>query len=221
MTEKPVRISVLIADDHAIVRTGVRLILEGESDIEAAGEARNGREAVELARRLKPDVILMDISMPELSGIDATRQITSEIPETRVVGLTMHEDDRYFFELLQAGASGYVVKGASPEELLSAVRAVAKGQAYIHPSLAGRLLDDYLHRFTTGEEQDSFGGLTEREREVLKYIGEGNTSREIAEMLVLSINTIERHRANIMEKLNLHSKTELVKYAIRNGMVKL
>ena len=155
------------------------------------------------------------------SGIEATREVTSAIPQTRVLGLTMHQDDRYFFELLQAGASGYVVKGASPEELLSAVRAVARGQAYIHPLLAGRLLDDYLSRVTTGEEQDSYGGLTEREREVLRHIGEGNTSREIAEILVLSINTIERHRANIMEKLNLHSKTELVKYAIRNGIVKL
>jgi two-component system response regulator NreC len=221
LTENPARISVLIADDHAIVRTGVRLILEGETDIEVAGEARNGREALELARRLKPDVILMDISMPEMSGIEATREVTSAIPQTRVLGLTMHQDDRYFFELLQAGASGYVVKGASPEELLSAVRAVARGQAYIHPLLAGRLLDDYLSRVTTGEEQDSYGGLTEREREVLRHIGEGNTSREIAEILVLSINTIERHRANIMEKLNLHSKTELVKYAIRNGIVKL
>jgi DNA-binding NarL/FixJ family response regulator len=221
LTEKPARISVLIADDYAIVRTGVRLILEGESDIEVAGEARNGREALELARRLEPNVILMDISMPELSGIDATREVTSSMPQTRVLGLTMHEDDRYFFELLQAGASGYVVKGASPEELLSVIRAVARGQAYIHPSLAGRLLDDYLHRVTTGEERDSYGGLTEREREVLRHIGEGNTSREIAEILVLSINTIERHRANIMEKLNLHSKTELVKYAIRNGIAKL
>lgn len=221
MTEQSKRVRVLIADDHAIVRTGVRLILEGEPDIEVAGEAHDGLETLELARRLSPDVILMDISMPRMSGLDATREVTRTMPDIRVLGLTMHEDDRYFFEMLEAGASGYVVKGASPEELLSAIRAVARGQAYIHPSLAGKLLDDYLRRVNTGEERDSFGGLTRREQEVLTMIGEGDTSRVIAERLVLSINTVERHWANIMEKLDLHSKTELVKYAIRKGLVKL
>ncbi len=221
MSEQKRRIAVLIADDHAIVRTGVRLILEGQADMEVAGEAHDGREAMVLARRLRPDVILMDISMPEMSGIDATREVAKEMPEIRVLGLTMHQDDRYFFELLQAGASGYVVKGASPDELLSAIRAVAQGQAYIHPSLTGKLLDDYLHRVKAGEEQESYGGLTQREQEVLQLIGEGHTGREIAESLVLSVNTVDRHRANIMEKLNLHSKTELVKYAIRKGLVKL
>ena len=221
MTEQSKRVRVLIADDHAIVRTGVRLILEGEPDIEVAGEAHDGLETLELARRLSPDVILMDISMPRMSGLDATREVTRTMPDIRVLGLTMHEDDRYFFEMLEAGASGYVVKGASPEELLSAIRAVARGQAYIHPSLAGKLLDDYLRRVNSGEERDSFGGLTRREQEVLTMIGEGDTSRVIAERLVLSINTVERHWANIMEKLDLHSKTELVKYAIRKGLVKL
>ena len=221
MTEHRKRVRVLIADDHAIVRAGVRLILESEPDIEVAGEAHDGLETLELAERLSPDVILMDISMPRMSGLDATREVTKAMPAIRVLGLTMHEDDRYFFEMLEAGASGYVVKGASPEELLSAIRAVARGQAYIHPSLAGKLLDDYLHRVNTGEERDSFGGLTRREQEVLTLIGEGDTSREIAEKLVISVNTVERHWANIMEKLDLHSKTELVKYAIRKGLVKL
>ena len=221
MTEDRGRIGVLIADDHAIVRTGIRLILETQRDIEVVGEAVNGREAIDLARQLEPDVVLMDISMPEMSGSDATRELSQTMPQTRVLGLTMHEDDRYFFEMLQAGASGYVVKGASPSELLTAIRAVANGQAYIHPPLAKKLLDDYLRRVGTGEENDSYGGLTEREREVLRLIADGNTSREIAGLLVLSVNTVDRHRANIMQKLDLHSKTELVKYAIRKGLVKL
>ena len=215
------RISVLIADDHAIVRTGVRLILDGQSDIDVVGEARDGKETIEMAHELKPDVILMDISMPEMSGMQATREVANTLPDTKVLGLTMHEDDRYFFELLQAGASGYAVKGASPSELLTAIRAVASGQAYIHPSLAGKLLDDYLHRVKSGEEEASPEGLTDREQEVLTHIAEGKTSREIAELLVISANTVDRHRANVMEKLNLHNKAELVKYAIRKGLVKL
>lgn len=210
---------VLIADDHAIVRAGVRLLLESQPDIQVVGEAVDGRQAVEMARQLQPDLVLMDVAMPVMNGLEATQRIKEALPQIQVLVLTMHEDERYFFQILQAGASGYVVKGASPADLLSAVRAVARGQAYLYPSVAKQLLDDYLKRVESGEEQDSYDGLSDREREVLRLIAEGKTSRAIAEDLVLSVNTVERHRANIMGKLNLHSRAELIKYAIRKGLI--
>ncbi len=214
-------IRVLIADDHAIVRTGLRLLLSHQQDIEVVGEAGDGRECVDLAAQLQPDVVLMDISMPVMNGMEATKIIKERQSDVQVLGLTMHDDDVYFFQLLNAGASGYVLKGASPDELLSAIRAVAQGQAYIYPTLTRKLLDDYIQRVASGEEQESYGGLTEREKEVLKLIAEGHTSRQIADILYLSVNTVERHRSYIMDKLNLHNKADLIKYAIRKGLVKL
>lgn len=215
------KIRVLIAEDHAIVRAGVRMLLESQPDIQVIGEAENGRQALDLVAQLNPDLVLMDVAMPEMNGLEATQRIKEAFPGVQVLVLTMHEDERYFFQILQAGASGYVVKGASPADLLSAVRAVALGQAYLYPSVAKQLLDDYLKRVDSGEEKDSYDGLSGREREVLRLIAEGRTSRTIAEELVLSVNTVERHRANIMGKLNLHGRSELIRYAIRKGLINI
>lgn len=212
-------VRILIAEDHAIVRTGIRLLLEAQPDLQVVAEAEDGRRCVELARQLRPDVILMDISMPGMNGFEATAVIRAEQPDVHILGLTMHEDERYFFRLLQAGASGYVVKGASPAELIGAIHAVHRGEAYLYPSLAKKLLDDYMQRVKTGEEGDSYGGLTAREREVLQLIAEGLTAREIADRLVLSAHTVDRHRANIMAKLGLQNKAQLIRYAIRRGLV--
>lgn len=210
---------VLIADDHEIVRAGVRLLLESQADIQVVGEAVDGRQALDMVLKLQPDLVLMDVAMPVMNGLEATQRIKEAFPAVQVLVLTMHEDERYFFQILQAGASGYVVKGASPADLLAAVRAVAQGQAYLYPSVAKQLLDDYLKRVESGEEQRSYDGLSDREREVLRLIAEGKTSRVIAEELVLSVNTVERHRANIMGKLKLHSRADLIKYAIRKGLI--
>ncbi len=215
------KIRVLIADDHAVVRAGIRLLLETQPDMEVVGEAQNGRESLDQAQKLKPDVVLMDITMPDMGGVEATKAIKEAYPHVQVLALTMHEDTPYFFRMLQAGASGYVLKGADPSELLSAIRAVSQNKAYIFPSLVRKLLDDYLERLEVGEEKDSYARLTAREREVLKLIGEGYTGREIAERLFLSINTVERHRTNIMDKLGMHNKGQLIRFAIRKGLVKL
>jgi len=163
----------------------------------------------------------MDITMPELGGVEATQAIKKIYPDVQILALTMHEDAAYFFQMLQAGASGYVIKGADPSELLSAIRAVSQDKAYLFPSLARKLVDDYLERLEVGEERDSYAKLTNRQTEVLKLIGEGYTSREIAEKLFLSINTVERHRTNIMDKLGMHNKSQLIRFAIRKGLVKL
>ncbi len=215
------KIRLLIADDHAIVRTGIRLLLDSQPDMEVVGEAQDGRESLAQAQKLKPDVILMDIAMPDMGGVEATRAIKETCPQAQILALTMHEDARYFFRMLQVGASGYVVKGADPSELLSAIRAVFQNKAYLFPSLARKLLDDYLQRVGAGVEKDSYAKLTSREREVLKLVGEGDTSREIAETLFISLNTIERHRTNIMGKLGMHNKSQLIRFAIRKGLVKV
>lgn len=215
MADQPIR--VLIADDHEIVRTGIRLLLNGQADIEVIAEAEDGAEAVSLAASTAPDVILMDISMPEMSGIEATQAIKATGAEVEIVGLTMHADERYFFELLKAGASGYVVKGGAPHELLEAIRAASNGQAYIHPSVAGKLIGDFVERAEAGEAD--LDGLTDRERQVLEQIALGLTGREIAERLDISANTVDRHRSNIMSKLDMHNKAELVRYAVRKGLI--
>jgi two-component system response regulator NreC len=215
------KIHVLIVDDHAVVRAGIRLLLDSQPDMKVVGEAQDGREGLAQVQKLKPDVILMDITMPDMGGVEATQAIKKTCPQVQILALTMHEDAAYFFRMLQAGASGYVVKGADPSELLSAIRAVSQNKAYLFPSLARKLLDDYLERLEIGEERDSYAKLTAREKEVLKLIGEGYTSREIAEMLFLSIHTVERHRTNIMDKLGMHNKGQLIRFAIRKGLVKL
>lgn len=214
-------IRLLLADDHAVVRSGLRLLLESQPDMVIIGEAENGEEAIRRTKELGPDVVLMDIEMPGINGIEATRRIKGQSPATAVLALTMYEDDQYFFEMLRAGAAGYVPKRAAPDELASAIRAVSRGDVFIHPSLAGRLVQDYLLRRDTDEQEPPIDDLTPREQEVLTLIAEGLSNGEIAERLVISIKTVDRHRENIMRKLNLHNRVDLVKYALRKGLIDL
>jgi two-component system response regulator NreC len=210
---------LLLVDDHAVVRSGLRMLLENERDVEIVGEAENARQAIEAASELKPNVILMDIGLPDLSGIDATREIKKRVPEAAIVALTIHEDEEYFFKMLDAGATGYVPKRAAPEELLTAIRAAAQGQVYLYPSLAKLLVRDYLTggRPTEGQPPSD---ITDREQQILTYLAEGASNDEIAQALVISPKTVARHRENLMRKLNLHSRSELVRYAIRKGIIK-
>jgi two-component system response regulator NreC len=210
---------LLLVDDHAVVRSGLRMLLENEREIEIVGEAGNAEDAIVAAIRLTPNLILMDIGLPDLSGIDATREIKKRLPEVSIVALTIHEDEEYFFKMLEAGASGYVPKRAAPDELLTAIRAAAKGEVYIYPSLAKLLVRDFLSGGRPADEQTS-SGLTEREQEILTHLAEGANNEEIATALVISPKTVARHRENIMRKLNLHSRAELVRYAIRKGIIK-
>lgn len=211
---------ILLVDDHAVVRSGLRMLLENERDVEIIGEASSAHEAIQAAMSLKPNVILMDIGLPDLSGIDATREIKKRVPESSIVALTIHEDEEYFFKMLEAGATGYVPKRAAPEELITAIRAAATGQVYLYPSLAKLLVRDFLSggRPVSGEQPEA--ELTDREQEVLTYLAEGANNEEIATALVISPKTVARHRENIMRKLNLHSRAELVRYAIRKGIIK-
>lgn len=215
------KIRILIADDHAIVREGISSLLETLPDIEVVGEARNGQEALDKARELTPDIILMDITMPGMNGLEATRLVREQNPDTRVLILTMHEGDEYFFKLLDAGASGYLVKGCSSEELVTAMRTVYRGDVFLYPTMTTKLLSDYMRRSHSGSNRGADDGLTNREMEILKYVADGHTNQEIAESLVLSVATVQTHRANIMAKLGLHNATELVKYAIRQGLISL
>ena len=212
-------IRLLLVDDHAVVRSGLRMMLDNEGDAEIIGEASSAAEAIEAAVRLKPNVILMDIGLPDLSGIEATREIKKRTPEVAIVALTIHEDEEYFFKMLEAGASGYVPKRAAPEELLTAIRAAASGQVYLYPSLAKLLVRDYLDGGRASAEHPS-SDLTDREQEVLTYLAEGASNEQIATSLVISPKTVARHRENIMRKLSLHSRAELVRYAIRKGIIK-
>jgi two-component system response regulator NreC len=214
-------IRVLVIDDHAVVRAGIRMLLEGTPDFEIVGEGENGADAIRLAQTLTPDVILMDVSMPVVDGVEATRQIKKEASGVAILALTIHEGQDYFFQMLKAGASGYVPKRTAPEDLLRAIRVVAEGNVFLEPTIAKDLVADYLSRVQEGGEHDSYDGLTEREREILTHIAEDETNQAIANELNVSVNTVERHRENIMRKLNLHTRTELVKYAIRKGLVSL
>jgi DNA-binding NarL/FixJ family response regulator len=211
---KGAKIRVLLADDHAVVRKGFRMIVSAESDMEVVGEAANGREAVEEAGRLKPDVAVMDVTMPELNGIEATRRIAEVSPRTRVLALSMHKDAVYVREILRAGARGYLLKDSLDTDLLAAIRAVARGEGYLSPAVSDAVLNDYRRHVT-----DPIDLLTSREREVLQLIAEGKTNKEIATSLRLSIYTVEAHRGRMMEKLNLHSTSELVRFAIRHGLI--
>jgi two-component system response regulator NreC len=211
---------LLLVDDHAVVRSGLRMLLEGQQDVEIVGEAATAAEALAATRHLNPDVILMDIGLPDKSGIEATREIKALFPQVSVVALTIHEDEEYFFNMLDAGASGYVPKRAAPEELVTAIRAAAIGEVYLYPSMAKLLVRDYLSTERVQDGKSALGGLTDREGEVLTYLAEGASNEEIAGSLVISPKTVERHRENIMRKLNLHSRAELVRYAIRKGIIK-
>jgi len=212
-------IRVMLADDHTILRQGIRAILESHADIQVVGEASDGRETVAKALNLRPDVVLMDIAMPSMTGLEATRQIKQQSPQTRVLILTMHENEEYILQILQCGGSGYVLKRAAASELVHAIRAVHQGDFFLHPAITKALVSDYLKRVQAGQEVTSYDRLTDREREILKLIAEGHTNKEIAELLSLSIKTVEAHRVHIMEKLGLHSRVDLVKYAIRTGLI--
>ena len=204
---------ILLADDHTIVRQGLKLILSAHPDMEVVGEAANGREAVEMADKLRPDVVLMDVQMPELNGIEATKKMVAAQPRIRILVLSMHKESVYVREILKAGARGYILKDAIDTELLNAVRSVAKGDGYISPAVAGALNEKGKHATSPVDL------LSTREREVLLLIAEGKTNKEIATKLNLSVYTVDSHRGKIMEKLNLHSAGELVRFAIKNGLV--
>lgn len=208
------KITILLADDHSVVRQGFRRILESQQDMEIVGEAANGREALERASSLKPDIVVMDVAMPELNGIEATRRLSAASPRTRVLALSMHKDSVYVREILRAGARGYLLKDAIDADLLAAVRAVARGEGYLSPAVADAVLTDYRQHVT-----DPIDLLTSREREVLQMIAEGRTNKEIAGTLNLSVYTVDAHRGRIMEKLNLHSTGELVRFAVRKGLI--
>jgi two-component system response regulator NreC len=210
----PKRIRILLADDHAVVRQGFKLILAAQPDMEIVGEAGNGREAVQLAEELRPDIVVMDVAMPELNGIEATRRLTASAPHARVVALSMHKDSVYVREILRAGARGYLLKDSPAPDLLAAVRAVASGEGYLSPAVSNAVLDDYRRHVS-----DPIDLLTSREREVLQMLAEGKTNKEIAGVLNLSVYTVDAHRGRIMEKLNLHSINELVRFAVRAGLV--
>ena len=204
---------ILLADDHAVVRQGFRMILAAQPHFEIVAEASNGREAVELAEKLQPDVVVMDVTMPELNGIEATRRMATVSPRARVLALSMHKDSVYVREILRAGARGYLLKDALDKDLVAAVDAIARGEAYLSPAIADAVLNDYRKHVS-----DPLDLLSSREREVLQMIAEGKTNKEIASILNLSVYTVDAHRGRIMEKLNLHSTPELVRFAIRNGL---
>lgn len=212
-------IRLLLVDDHAVVRSGLRLLLESAGGFEIVGEAGMAQEALEQVGVVEPDVVLMDIGLPDLSGIDAAREIKACRPETAIVALTIHEDQEYFFKMLEAGATGYVPKRAAPEELLDAIAAAAAGGVYLYPSLAKLLVKDYLSQDPHSKSSKALDGLTGREQEVLVHLAEGASNSSIAEKLGISPRTVARHRENIMAKLNLHSRSDLVKYAIRKGII--
>jgi len=215
------KIRILVADDHTLIRQGIVSLLTAQPDMEVVAEAANGREAVEAARRLQPDVALMDIGMPQMDGLEATRHIRQQQPGTQVLILTVHDREDYLFQAIRAGAAGYILKGADVQDLLAGVRTVCRGEVYLYPTVTKKLLTDYLRRVETGEDRASYDGLTDRERQVLRLIAEGKTTTEIARSLYLSPHTVQTHRDHIMEKLNLHSKAELIKYAIRKGLADL
>ena len=214
-------IRVLLAEDHNVVRDGLRLLLDAQADIEVIAEATTGREAIVLSREDCPDVVVLDISMPDLDGIQATKLIRVECPQTQVLILTMHESDAYFFRALQAGAAGYVLKKAASEDLINAVRAVARGEAFFYPSLARKLLDDYLgHRGSAPPVgPPGYEELSDREREIMFLLVRGLSNQEIAEKLVISPSTVQTHRTRVLQKLGLETTVDLVRYAVRHGLI--
>lgn len=212
------KIRVLVADDHAIMRDGIRALLSLSKDIEIVGEAGDGNEAIDKARELAPDVIIMDISMPGIDGLEASRRIKKQSPKTRILILTQHDDKQYVLSAVKAGASGYLPKRALGSELISAIRSIYRGESFLHPSVATAVIEDYRQQAT---EKDPYDTLTSREREVLKLLAEGQSTREIAAKLFISQKTVIGHRAKIMEKLDLHNRSELFKFAARKGLVSL
>ena len=213
---EPIR--VLIADDHTIVRSGVRLLLDAEPEFKVVGEARDGSEAVQMVEALHPNVVLMDITMAGMDGMEATHRIKARWPEVNILVLTMHRTDEYFFEMLKAGASGYVLKGANPSELIQAVHVVGRGEVYLYPTMASHLVHDFLEKVKEGPENNL--SLSPREKEILNLLAEGYSSKEIADKLVISQSTVHTHRGNLMSKLGLSSRRELIQYARDHGLIR-
>ncbi len=214
------RIRVVIVDDHTLLREGIRAMLALSMEIEVVGEAPDGQSGIDLVGQIQPDVVLMDIAMPVLDGLEATRRIKDRFKKVKVLILTQHENREYVFPILKAGADGYVLKKAAGTELVSAIKAVYEGGTFLYPSVARAVVEDYLRPDGTISER-RHSKLTDREIEVLKLIAEGRSNQEIADMLCLSVKTVTGHRTNIMEKLDIHSRTELVKYAIRTGLIQV
>ncbi|MCU6790526.1 response regulator transcription factor [Paenibacillus sp. WQ 127069] len=208
-----------IVDDHAVVRSGLMMLLNAKEDMEVIGEASEGNEAIELALRLHPDVVLMDLSMPHgKDGLTAAKELKQVLPETAILILTMHDDDEYLFRAIHAGASGYILKTAPHDELLTAIRSVAAGNAYLYPTATKRLMIEYVDRLRDGEGS-SMETLSDRETEVVSLVAKGYSNKEVAEQLVISVKTVESHKANVMEKLGLKTRPELVKYAMKKGLL--
>ncbi len=214
------KIRILIVDDHKIIRQGLRSLLDNESDMEVLGEAQNGRDAVKLAGELKPDIVIMDVSMPDLNGMEASRQILSNFSDTKIIALSIHSDNLFVAEMLKSGASGYLLKDCAFEELSRAIRTVMAGKKYLSPVISGVVVEDYLHHLSKGNAR-SGQVLTDREREVLQILAEGKTTKQIALKLHISVKTVETHRRQMMNKLDLYSVAELTKYAVRKGLTSL
>lgn len=212
-------IRVLIVDDHTLFRESLRSLLKAAGGIEIVGEAENGIEAVRKAVQLRPDVVLMDIAMPNLNGLQATQKIKRENPSVKVLILTMYETEQYIIEMLHSGASGYILKRAAARELVSAIQAVSQGNAYLYPSVAKKVLNGYLEQIKAGEKEDDHERLSVRELDVLCLVAEGKTNKEIANLLSISVHTVQTHRLNLMKKLKVHDRTQLVRYAIREGLI--
>lgn len=216
------KLRLLLVDDHGVVRSGLRMLLETEEDIEIVGEASGGLEAIDLVQKLRPNIVLMDVQMSDMNGIEATQEIKRVSPETAVLTLTMYENEQYLLEMLKAGASGYIPKRAAPDELVEAIRTVQQGNVFLYPTVANLLVQNYLDTQNGVEEEDEdIDILTSREQEVLVLIAEGLTNPEIAEKLFISVKTVDRHRENMMQKLNVHSRIDLVKFAIKNELISL
>lgn len=212
-------IKLCIVDDHAVVRSGLMMLLNAKEDMQVIGEASEGNEAIELSLRLRPDVVLMDLSMPHgKDGLTAAKELKQVLPETAILILTMHDDDEYLFRAIHAGASGYILKTAPHDELLTAIRSVAAGNAYLYPTATKRLMNEYVDRLRDGEGS-SMETLSDRETEVVSLVAKGYSNKEVAEQLVISVKTVESHKANVMEKLGLKTRPELVKYAMKKGLL--
>ena len=215
------KIRVLIVDDHTLVRDGIRALLALSADIEVVGEAANGRDAVEKVRELAPDVVLMDLAMPVMGGLEATRRISREYPGTKVLALTQYDDSEYVLPVIAAGARGFITKMAAFSELAAAIQAVYQGHSYLSPPAAAALVEECQQKGSVGVGRDPYEQLTDREREVFKLVAEGYTTREIADMLVVSPKTVEWYKTSLMNKLNIHNRTDLIKYAIRKAVITL